>query len=443
MSRADGKAERDRIEAERAVREAVAARQTTRLDPARTTSETAEERHRRIAEKTREAFDELDEEESVRKKYGSESSEVSLARRADSPTRASRRDAAPASRSGRDPRPTAQRKTSSSSSYSRSRADSSPQRKGSSAGTRKGNGASRGTGRRSSGSESAVKKKKSPLSVLIIVFFLCVFGFSVYKVADYIITESKTQNAYRTMLGNTKDISGDIPDSSLVDNPLNHESGGDTDTKTEIKVVPVESINIDDIPYISSKYNGSNPDVKGWFYFPGPRSIYGLPINTALLQGSDDYYYLDHDIEGKPDSNGCVYMTSSLDPDLINNPNTIIYGHAKNSKAFAGLKYLNNAKRWYSDANNHFISIRTENYCSVWQIFSWYESVEGGDYDRIATSDWVEYYNYLQSLNKIPSFGKFEFSERDRIITLVTCKGFSNGRVAVHAKLVKYAEINN
>ena len=48
-------------------------------------------------------------------------------------------------------------------------------------------------------------------------------------------------------------------------------------------------------------------------------------------------------------------MSAGLDPDLVNNSNTMIYGHAKNPYAFAGLKYLIDAKRWYSVGNNHFI----------------------------------------------------------------------------------------
>ena len=421
MSRADGKAERDRIEAERAVREAIAAKQAAAQSATpRKPVETTAERHRRVAEKTREAFAELDETDPPKRNSVTDYSRTAPYREATTRSRApsaARRSSSPANKSA--PVRPVSGNTGSNAGRARTQAPT------------------------ANGKKKNPKKKMSPLSIAVLVVCLCVFGFSAYKVADYFITVSKTQAAYRTMLGRTKDISGDLPDSNLIDNPLNHESGGDTDTKTEIKVVSVDDIDLDDIQYISSKYTGSNPDVKGWFYFPGPRSIYGLPINTALLQGSDDYYYLDHDIEGNPDSNGCVYMSSGVDPDLINNPNTIIYGHAKNAKAFAGLKYLNNAKRWYSDANNHFICIRTENYSSVWQIFSWYETVDGGDFDRLSTSDWVSYYNYLQDLNEIPSFKKFEFSERDRIITLVTCKGFSNGRVAVHAKLVKYAEISD
>ena len=134
------------------------------------------------------------------------------------------------------------------------------------------------------------------------------------------------------------------------------------------------------------------------------------------MQGDDDYHYLDYNAKGVKDSNGCIYMSAGLDPDLVNNSNTMIYGHAKNPYAFAGLKYLNDAKRWYSDGNNHFIRIKTDNYYSIWQIFSWYESTDGGDFDRLSTDNWAEYFTYLQGLNEIPSLGKFEFKDEDKII---------------------------
>ena len=254
-------------------------------------------------------------------------------------------------------------------------------------------------------------------------------------------------SGYRSTIGEVENIDGKVPDwGGIVDNPANHGNGGDSDTKTEIKVVPVGDVDIGEIKYIYTNYSKlkqENPDVKGWIYFPGPSSIYGLPINAALVQGDDDYHYLEHNAKGEKDSNGCIYMSAGLDPDLVNNSNTMIYGHAKNPYAFAGLKYLNDAKRWYSDGNNHFIRIKTDNYYSIWQIFSWYESTDGGDFDRLSTDNWAEYFTYLQGLNEIPSLGKFEFKDEDKIISLVTCKGFSDGRVVVHAKLVRYSPVSD
>ena len=451
MSRADGKAERDRIEAEIARRNA-AARQTSAETSSRAvSSETREERHRRIEEKTRQALRDLDESDPVRVTAGNarvgagNGASSAAARQAGPKTAASAEPSRKRSVSGQTDSRTAR------SSGERSRSG----REGSAGGTAPkktpsasgGNASGKASRNASSGNKGKKGKKKGgALSAFIIIVCLCVFGFSVYKIADWVIAASNNDSSYRSSIGEVENIDGIVPDwGGVIDNPLNHDNGGDSDTQTEIKVVPIEDIDIDDLKYIETDYSKlkeKNPDVKGWIYFPGPASIYGLPINAALLQGEDNYHYLDYDALGNESTNGCIYMSAGLDPDLVHNSNTMIYGHAKNPYAFAGLKYLNNAKRWYADANNHFIRIKTDNYYSIWQIFSWYETVDGGDFDRLETSNWAEYFTYLQGLNEIPSLGTFKFTDDDRIITLVTCKGFSNGRVAVHAKLVRYSPVS-
>lgn len=440
MSRADGKAERDRIEAERAVREAIAAKQAVAQSSSvqRKPVETTAERHRRIAEKTREAFAELDEIAPPKRKSNAAYSETENPRTAVSRPRSA---AQPQKSSAQSDRSAASRPATRAASY------------GSAARNVKSNSASRKTSAKTAaqtqptdGKGKGQKKKNGPFTIVIFVVCLCVFGFSTYKVADYFISAHIRDSGYRSTIGEVENIDGQVPDwGGIVDNPANHGNGGDSDTKTEIKVVPVEDVDIGKIKYIDTNYSKlkqENPDVKGWIYFPGPSSIYGLPINAALVQGDDDYHYLDYNAKGKKDSNGCIYMSAGLDPDLVNNSNTMIYGHAKNPYAFAGLKYLNDAKRWYSDGNNHFIRIKTDNYYSIWQIFSWYESTDGGDFDRLSTDNWAEYFTYLQGLNEIPSLGKFEFKDEDKIISLVTCKGFSDGRVVVHAKLVRYSPVS-
>ena len=441
MSRADGKVERERIEAERAVREAIEAKQAAAQSSSvpRRPVETTAERHRRIAEKTREAFAELDEIDPPKRISSASYSETENPRAAVSRSRTAAQPRQPSAQSNRNSTHRPATGTATGSNTPRNaRSSSDPRITSSKAALRT---------PQTNGKAKAQKKKKSPFTIVIFVVCICVFGFSAYKVADYFISAHIRDSGYRSTIGEVENIDGKVPDwGGIVDNPANHGNGGDSDTKTEIKVVPVGDVDIGEIKYIYTNYSKlkqENPDVKGWIYFPGPSSIYGLPINAALVQGDDDYHYLEHNAKGEKDSNGCIYMSAGLDPDLVNNSNTMIYGHAKNPYAFAGLKYLNDAKRWYSDGNNHFIRIKTDNYYSIWQIFSWYESTDGGDFDRLSTDNWAEYFTYLQGLNEIPSLGKFEFKDEDKIISLVTCKGFSDGRVVVHAKLVRYSPVSD
>lgn len=301
----------------------------------------------------------------------------------------------------------------------------------------------------SKSSKTRKKKKKASAAMNIItgvllIFCFSVFGYCVYEIGSFFKARSVEAETYKNVQNDIKNNGqkeDEPPDwGGAIDNPVNHGNGGDSDNKTPIVTVPWQNVNIDEIPYLNYDYSGlqeKNKDVKGWIRVPGPSSIYGLPISNAILQGDDDFYYLTHDAYGKENSNGTIFFASDEKTNLLKNKNTVIFGHAKNPYAFAGIKYLNNAVRWYANANNHFIKIQTNSSNTVWQIFSWYETTASGDYSRDSASSWSGYLNALQDRNKIDAFRKFEFDDDDKIITLVTCKGTGSKRVVMHAKLVK------
>ena len=227
-----------------------------------------------------------------------------------------------------------------------------------------------------------------------------------------------------------------------------YENGYDSDT-SEIKVVAHDEVDAEKVPYLKKELDSlisENPDTKGWFYFSGPESIMGLPISAQLMQSDDNFYYLNRNEKKKYNINGSVYVDYRNNmSDIKSNRNIIVYAHARSYKRFGGLKYLDNAKRWYSDANNHFIKITTDTEQSVWQVFSWYETTAGYDYrstDFTSPEEYVNYLNTLQSNNKIEALKKFDFKGNDTILTLSTCKGSDkNKRVAVHAVLIKSRQI--
>lgn len=221
------------------------------------------------------------------------------------------------------------------------------------------------------------------------------------------------------------------------------QNGNDTDLTTPITSVGVDEVDIEQIPLLHVELDlvkEINPDTVGWFYFEGPSSIYGLPVNNAMVKGTDNYYYLDRNLYNEWDINGSVYMDYRCSNNILENRNTVVYGHARSRRAFFGLKWLNNAERWKQDANNHFIKIQTDEVTTLWQVFSWYDTISTGNYTRIkyeSDEDFISYAYELQSRNQIPELKQFEFNADSRILTLSTCKGTGNGRVAVHAILVK------
>jgi len=227
----------------------------------------------------------------------------------------------------------------------------------------------------------------------------------------------------------------------------------DKDTYEAGVVIRPEEIKLSTIPYLRvsnlKKLLNTNSDTVGWIYIAGSKEeAKGTPIDTAIVQTTDNEYYLDHTFDKKENINGWVYADYRCNMDSItSNYNTVIYGHARSYKMFGGLKELNEAVEWYSNGNNHFIKINTFNDETVWQIFSWYETDIYFDYIKTNFQDSNEFIRFayeVQSKNQMEGvFETFEFTENDRILTLSTCKGLDRAvRIAVHAKLVKRNPLN-
>lgn len=292
-------------------------------------------------------------------------------------------------------------------------------------------------GRPSAGVAVKKKKKTSWGSIIVIVLCLAVLIFCGYKIFSYFLQQAATDAETERLLAN---VNFPYEDASWGwDSPWMNDSSSDPITE-----VGVDEINIKDIPYLNvnlAKAKEINSEVLGWFYFSGPSSVYGLPINNALMKTTDNDHYLNYNVYNEPNENGAIYMDYRNYNDILKNRNTIIYGHARSNRAFAGLKYLNTTQRWYLDANNHFIKIQTGDVNTVWQVFSWYETTSTADYTRINFSsdqEFIDYANKLQSRNQIPQLQTFTFTADSKILTLSTCKGLDESkRVAVHAVLVK------
>ena len=292
-------------------------------------------------------------------------------------------------------------------------------------------------GRPSAGAAVKKKKKTSWGSIIVIVLCLAVLIFCGYKIFSYFLQQAATDARTENLLANLN-----LP---YEDASWGWDSAWMNDSSSDpIVEVGVDEINIKDIPYLNvnlAKAKEINSEVLGWFYLAGPSSVYGLPINNALMKTTDNDHYLNYDVYNESDVNGAIYMDYRNYNDILKNRNTIIYGHARNHRAFAGLKYLNTTQRWYLDANNHFIKIQTGDVNTVWQVFSWYETTSTADYTRINFSsdqEFIDYANKLQSRNQIPQLQTFTFTADSKILTLSTCKGLNESkRVAVHAVLVK------
>ena len=89
-------------------------------------------------------------------------------------------------------------------------------------------------------------------------------------------------------------------------------------------------------------WQSQNSNIRGYLYSPG------TPISYPIIQGSNNEYYLDHDIYGNPSVNGCI-MLEHLNASDFSDNNSIIYGHhMKNGSMLASIDRYKNAS-FYPD----------------------------------------------------------------------------------------------
>jgi sortase B len=171
-----------------------------------------------------------------------------------------------------------------------------------------------------------------------------------------------------------------------------------------------------------------NKDVVGWIKIPGTK------IDYPVVQGDNNQFYLNHDINKEISSHGSIFMDyrSSHDEEL----NTVIYGHnMKDGSMFAGLSQYKKADFY---EKNPYIEYDSLGQSMKWQIFSVYIYQLNDDYFKVYFNDSKEYYQYLDEIifKSIYDTGVV-VTQEDKILTLMTCSYETNdSRIVIHAKRV-------
>ena len=174
-----------------------------------------------------------------------------------------------------------------------------------------------------------------------------------------------------------------------------------------------------------------NPDVVAWL------KVNNTDIEFPVVRGTDNDYYLTHNLNKEYNKNGWIFMDyrNKLDGTDLN---TIIYGHnMKNNLMFGTLKNVLE-KQWYENDENRYITFITEKENVKYEIFSIYE-IEEEEYSiQTYFKSEQEYVKFLNTLKdrSIMDFN-VELSKDDRILTLSTCTNDRYHRLVVHAKLCK------
>ncbi|MDL2257776.1 class B sortase [Eubacteriales bacterium OttesenSCG-928-K08] len=215
------------------------------------------------------------------------------------------------------------------------------------------------------------------------------------------------------------------------------------------EITPTQSIEPDDIDGQAepddvlppartySEYKQINSDVIGWL------KIDNTQIDYPVVRGSDNDYYLTHNVEKKSSKHGAIFM-DFRNADEDQQKHLIIYGHnMKNGTMFHGLHNYKTAK-FFEDNPTIKLKLGTQEMeFEVYAAYVW-QSGEAYYYHTRFGSD----QNFADVMNALVDYAKksktsnvregITIKSTDVVLTLSTCTyEYDNSRFVVSARRIK------
>ena len=236
------------------------------------------------------------------------------------------------------------------------------------------------------------KKVENIITAILAAAVLITGGMSLYSY----LSEQKAKNEYDT-----------IRQEAVVE-----ESRVEETEEVQVKNYP-------DLQIDFANLKKTNPDFRGWLYFPA------LDISYPVVQGEDNNYYLKHSFEGESVNAGCIFMDCEASADWSDR-NTFVFGHNMRDESMFG-SFKNLLKGTVSCKEDPYFYIYTEDKVYIYEIFAYYETRSTSDRFATFTSD-ATYDDYVQWATEHSLYASdADLSDRGNIVSLSTCYG-SAGR---------------
>ena len=262
--------------------------------------------------------------------------------------------------------------------------------------------------------------KKSVSNTIIGFFFvstLIIMIFCIIKIIMWSIDNKKTSeitdkiNEKITVTTTSEEVIDIINEDVKEDDPIwSYDS-------TRVKNVDL------------SKLYEINNETSGWII------VDNTNVNYPVVKHGDNDFYLNHSFDKKKNGAGWVFMDYRNNTGYFDK-NTIIYAHGRQDKTMFGSLTKTLKENWYTNPDNYTINFSTENYNSLWQIFSIYKIPTTNDYIQIDFND----NEFDEFLNTITARSIYDFkttvSSSDKILTLSTCYN-DDEKLVIHAKIIK------
>ncbi len=238
------------------------------------------------------------------------------------------------------------------------------------------------------------KKYKHVIGDVLFVVLIGIFLYSTYKFVHIWYQEGKAENGF----------------TQLVREVTNTPSKDDT-----------YNDKIDNFTVDFKKLKSINSDVVGWIRIPETK------VNYPILQGVNNSYYLEKNIEKKYSIAGSIFMNYLNNKDFSDN-NTILYGHnMHNGSLFGSLKDIYEKKL----GDKVDIYIYTEDGETIYHVYSAYVTDPNDDEP-----------SKIETKNFLRSDVKFDYENTGlETITLSTCYKNSSHRLIIHAMKSEKEEV--
>jgi sortase, SrtB family len=175
-------------------------------------------------------------------------------------------------------------------------------------------------------------------------------------------------------------------------------------------------------------FKGTNADFVGMMTIPGVVDL--LPV----VHGSDNSFYLDHIFNKSYSTVGTLFV--DFRNSLLQDENTIVYGHNFHNQGGMFSKLVNYAKQDYYDAHPTIYYL-TETGGYAIEIFSAYEASTSDLVYNLTFSTEADYSASLEHIKSMSAVNTgVEVTAMDNIMTLSTCSDIDyNGRFVVVGKV--------
>lgn len=250
--------------------------------------------------------------------------------------------------------------------------------------------------------ESKNQNKSKIIAFILLIIFICLLIFSSIKVVKYIKDSKKNEEII-------DEISKSITINDTIEDTIDDEGKYNIDFKT------LKEKNSDTIGFL--KVNGTD-------------------VDSIVVKGKDNSYYLSHNFEKEYNSAGWIFADYRNNLDGTDK-NIIIYGHnMRNNTMFGTLKNILNSD-WQENEDNRKITFITEKESAIYDVFSVYQ-IEAEDYYMKTDFKTGEFKKYIDSMKSRSNYNfNVNISEDDSILTLSTCANNNKYRVVLHAKKIK------